>query len=339
MTMHAFGDSITAGAGASSPANSYIGKLNASLGITIDNAAVSTSMVMDQTPSLYARTISPGDKSIVMLGTNDQAKYDSDPSKRGYYIDGLRAFCARLGSVTTPINPSTAQLGGAWSNGYAFGCYATSAPGASAAFTVTGDTIILGMLRQYNNSATFSVMIDGVAKGTFSVGGDVRTILGAAYGAMDLAFPGLGAGSHMVEISVISANAANVVFLQWFSGCVPNGGQVVLGNIPHALAYTYGGSAANVDAYNSSILALSQEMAGYGLNVSLVDVCGALVPLDMHDNVHPADSGHSKIFNLFYTALAGVVAPPTMTPAQVYFGSDGFPYIDVAGVLKKLVTA
>lgn len=339
MAVHGFGDSITEGAGASSPANSYVGKLGAAMGVTIDDAAVSTSMVIDQTPALYARTISHGDKSIVMFGANDQAKYGTDPAKRGYFIDGLRAFCARLGSVTTPINTASATLSGAWSNGYAFGCYGASAPGAKAAFTVTGGTIILGMLRQYNNSAIFSVMIDGLAKGEFSVGGDVRTILGSAYGAMAMAFPCLGSGSHIVEINVLSANSANVVFLHWFSGCEPNSGQVVLGNIPHALAYTYGGSAENVDAYNADLAALALEMSSYGLNVSLVDVCGALVPSDMHDNVHPADSGHAKIFSLFYSALVGVVAPPVMTPSQVYLGIDGSPYINVAGVFKKLVTA
>jgi lysophospholipase L1-like esterase len=337
MKYTALGDSITYGAGASSSANSYIGRLNTDLGVTVDNAAVSTSMVMDQTPALYTRTTSTGDRSIVMLGTNDQAKYNTDPVKRGYFIDGLRAFSTWLSASCALVNPSSATLTGSWNNGYAFSCYGATSPGSKATFTVSGPTVVLGMLRQYNNSATFSVAIDGVNKGTFAVGGDVRTILGAAFGAMGLAFSGLGAGSHTVEVTVLSADSANVVFLHWFSACVPKA-KAVIGNIPHAVAYTYGGSSANVDAYNADIASLASEMSGYGLDVSVVDICSALIAADMYDNVHPNDSGHLKIRGLFYTALTGQAPPVLVTPSTIYIGSDGNFYAGQLGNLKRIST-
>jgi len=48
MTYRAFGDSITAGAGASSATKNYVALLGSDLGVTFDNGAVSTSMAMDQ---------------------------------------------------------------------------------------------------------------------------------------------------------------------------------------------------------------------------------------------------------------------------------------------------
>ena len=96
MKQIAFGDSITAGAGASVQANCYVNLLNNMLGIIIDNTGVSTAMAIDECSVLYARTTIAGDKSTVMFGTNDQAKYDIDVAKKGYFIDCLRAYATWL---------------------------------------------------------------------------------------------------------------------------------------------------------------------------------------------------------------------------------------------------
>jgi len=339
MTYRAFGDSITAGAGASSAAKNYVALLGADLGVTFDNGAVSTSMAMDQADAIYARSpqITAADKCIVALGTNDQAKYDVDPAKRGYFIDAMRAYGVWLGSNVKTANPGNGvTFTGSWTNsGLAWGTYGATAAGAKASFTVTGTSVSLGMIRQYGNPSQFSVRIDGVDRGTFSQDGDVRTILGRSYGPMCLVFAGLAAGAHTVEITAVSASNTYPVYFHWLSDNSLRA-KVFFGNIPHAVAYTYGGSKANVDTYNTAIQALVVELCGYGLSASLVDECSALSAADMFDNVHPNDFGHVKLRNAYYAALTGSTPPLIMTEGKIYVGSDGKIYAGQPGVTVLL---
>lgn len=342
MKLFAFGDSITAYAGASSPQNAYISKLAASLSATLDNSGVSTAMAIDQGTALINKAPAVGDVSTVWFGTNDQAKYDTDPAKRIYFIDCIRAYAVRLATSpvsATPVNGVT--FTGAWGTGYAYGVYGSTAAGSKATFSFSGDSVTLGFLRQYGNSGTFRVSIDGVGKGVFAIGGDVRTLLGSAFGPMALTFSGLGSGSHSVSIEVVTADASNVVFFHWFSAMVPKC-KVAITNIPHAVAYTYGGSDANVDAYNSDLSGLVSALASLGLDVSLVDVASILTDADFADNVHPNDQGHAKIAELIqYSLSGGAEIPPAikLEATQVFKGSDGEFYIGTLVDHRKLITA
>ncbi|NTF35574.1 SGNH/GDSL hydrolase family protein [Agrobacterium rubi] len=306
-TLFTFGDSITAGAQSTSTAKRYTNLLASALGVTLNNSGVSTAMVMDQYSTLFSRLPIAGDLGTVAFGTNDQAKYDVDPVKRGYFIDGLTAYI--LWIACQPRLAKSANgvtFTGTWSNaGLALGCYGSSSPGAKATFTASGSSIALGMYRQFQNGSTFRVRIDGIDKGLFSTGGDVRTILGTAWGPMCLVFDGLGAGSHSIEIEVVNGGSSSkIVYFHWFCPLSTARNKVAVGNIPMALGYAYGGSAANIDAYNADIAMLVQRMAISGVDVRLADVRSALSPSDMQDNVHPNDSGHSKMANVFKAAIS-----------------------------------
>lgn len=288
------GDSIGTGAGATIPANGFIGLLNADLGVTFDNIAVSTAMVMDHYTAVYGKNLPAGSLSILNYGTNDQAKYDVDATKRGYFIDGLRAYAIWLSAETKLVAPANGvTFTGVWENIYAGGVYGSSVVGAKASFVANGDTFSLGLIRQYLNASTFSISIDGVGKGTFNTGGDVRTLLGASFGPRAMTFTDLGPGNHTVEITVISADASNVVYFHWFSVHTPKS-QVVINNIPFAIAYTYGGSSVNVGVYNGDILTMIGELAISGLNVVLANINAIIAAPDMYDNVHPNNAGHAK---------------------------------------------
>lgn len=345
-TLFTFGDSITEGAQSTSTAKRYVNLLSTALGTTLDNSGVSTAMVMDQYSTLFSKLPLSGDIGTVAFGTNDQAKYDLDPTKRGYFIDGLTAYILWVACqprIATSANGVT--FTGAWSNaGLALGCYASSVPGAKATFTASGTSIALGMYRQFGNASTFRVKIDGVSKGVFNTGGDIRTILGGAWGPMCLVFDGLSAGSHSVEIEVVTGgSAANIVYFHWFCSLSTARNKVAVGNIPKSVAYTYGGSAANVDAYNADIAALVARLTAAGADVRLADVCSALSPSDMFDNVHPNDAGHAKMANVFKAVLqqTQTTTPPantmTYTLASIYSGSDGNFYAKAgSGPYKKL---
>lgn len=345
-TLFTFGDSITAGAQATAASTRYANLLSSSLGMVLDNSGVSTAMVMDQYSALCSKAPSAGDSATVMFGTNDQAKYDVSADKRKYFIEGLAAYIVRMACMPkTASAASGVAFTGPWSNsGYALGCYGSNSPGAKASFTAHGDAVALGMFRQYNNSSTFSVKIDGVDKGVFSTNGDIRTILNSAWGPMCLIFSGLGAGSHSVEIEVVAGGgAANVVFFHWFCDLSTARNKVAVGNIPKAINYTYGGSAANVDAYNADISALVRRISAFGIDVRLADVCSVLTPSDMYDNVHPNDGGHGKIATVFQAALDEPDTQPqqpvgvTFSPATIFAGSDGNFYAKSSdGTFKRI---
>ena len=340
-TFFGFGDSIATGAGASGAAAGYLAKVALAFFMSLDNSGVSTAMCIDQGAALIQKAPAAGDMASIAFGTNDQAKYDVDPAKRGYYIDCLRSYAVRLSSGAINATPANnVSFSGPWNNGYAYGTYGATAAGAKASFTVTGTSVALGFLRQYNNGGTFRVKIDGVDKGTFAIGGDVRTLLGAQFGPMALQFSGLPAGVHTVELEVLNATAQNVVFFQWYSAMQPKN-KVAISNIPHALGYTYGGSAANVDNYNADIAALVSSLSAAGLPVYLADVSSVLTTSDFTDNVHPNDSGHNKWYLAIYNKLyAAPTSPPatTYTEAKVYVGSDGYLYVSVNGSFVRLST-
>lgn len=328
MKYFAFGDSITTGAGASPASNGYIGLLNLEVGQAFENTAASTAMAIDSTAALFGKNSATGDSSVIMFGTNDQAKYGLDVQKRGYYIDAIRAQSVWLGATCFLATPSSVTFTGNWSNGYALSTYGSTSAGSKATFTVTGSAICIGMFRQYNNTSTFNVKIDGVDKGNFNTGGDVRTLLGASYGINGIMFTGLSAGSHSVVITVITASASSVVFFKFFSGMTPKA-KVILVNTPYAIAYTYGGSSANVDDYNVALSSLALDLSAQGLDVSLANA-NSLTASDMADNVHPNNSGHLKIKNLVYAELTGGLPSLTYTQTQAYLGSDGNIYADGA---------
>ncbi|VVM37690.1 hypothetical protein PS619_00117 [Pseudomonas fluorescens] len=336
MTYRAFGDSIINGAGASSPAARFISKLNVSLGIEVKNISVPGSMVMDQEAAVYGEEFLPGDITLHCFGANDQAKYLLDSGKRGYFIDGLRAYAILSSAKTYAARPENGvTFTGAWSSSYSYGTYGSVTPGAKATFVADGDAICLGMMRQTGNTSTFRVIVDGQSKGVFASGGDVTTVKGKPYGPMGLCFKNLGEGQHTVEIQVVSTDGFYPVYFRFFSACEPQATAVIL-SVPRAVAYIGGGSDANVSAYNSAISALVKELQTIGLKVLFVDVTSLLKTDDMHDDVHPSDSGHMK----YYAAISAQLLDPSVVLklASVFTDYLGNMYIATAEGVRKLST-
>lgn len=342
-----FGDSIPTAAGASSPSKGLMQLFASRHGLTLINKAVSTAMALDETTQLMNTVMQPADKAAVMFGTNDEAKYDLDLVKRGYFINTLTSYVARLACGSkdaTDANGVTFE--GPWQN-YEYGLPAGKAPGAKATFSFTGKALAIGTLRQYGNTGTFRVIIDGIDQTVngqaLTVGGDVRTLLGTPHGTSCFVFDNLGEGQHTVMFEVLTADPSNVVYFHWFSDLIPRN-QVAVVNIPHAVNYTYGGSDANVDAYNADIAAMVAKMANIGLSVKVADISSKLVKSDMSDNVHPGDTGHAKGADSLDEAFDLVPTSPTQpgvtyAETKIYAGSDGNCYALLNGLMKKISTS
>lgn len=329
MKLHMFGDSIPTGAGAGAAHLGFASKLAVAIGATLVNNAKSGGMAIDNTLALLNTVMSPGDIGGVMSGTNDNAIYDLDVAKRGFYISSLLAHAVILACGYVKVNPSNVTLSGVWGSAGYDNSFATAVPGAKASFLHTGNTVAIGYIRQFNNGAKFKVTIDGVEKGIFDVGGDVRSYLKTPHGCACEVFQDLGTGQHFVEVEAVSANDQNVVYFQWFSAMQPKN-KVLFINTPHAVNYTYGGSDANVDVYNADELAMVNRLRNIGLDIRYADVCSELTALDMVDDVHPNASGHQKIFSKCNASInAGDENETTFSEAKLYLGSDGLFYAKV----------
>lgn len=318
MILHTFGDSISLGYGVYGA--SFPSLLADGLGASLLNRAVSGAMVPDQAAYVYGSNLAPTDVATLMLGTNDERIYGESELKCGLFQSGLAALAAFIAaSPIKAINAGT--YAGAWGDTYAYGVGKNSyVQGSRCTFSVSGTTVLIGYIRQASNHGQFSVKIDGVLVGVYSNNGDgITSAAGVSYGPALLRFPGLADGVHTVEIEVVSAtSASNRVYVDWWAGNKV-GTPVKIANTPYALAYSSGGTRANVDAYNEAIAQVVSDLASDGLSVELIDVNSALGSADMSDDYHPNAEGHKKMFRLF----KGGPAETTFTAVSLLLGSDG----------------
>jgi hypothetical protein len=327
MTFRLFADSFGDGSGASTPANAYASLIANDLAVTIVNASHGGDMWADQAEEVYAAVVVDGDTSLIELGCNDQRIYGTDLTKRGYYLKGIAAHIGWLGCSNKIRARDTAAIEtGSWEDtGAYFGVQAHGrcglAVGATKTFTVNGYVAYLCHLAQDGQGGAFEVKIDGVSKGTFQTNAPgMTTYNGRGYGPQLLRFGSLGPGQHTVQVTQTQAGRA---YIEWATGSSDQTfrPKVFVANITRSGTYQWGGSEANVTAYNADLQVLVNEFIQQGFAVTLVDINSAVDPLlDLAgDSLHPDDSGHRKIADAFVNAIG----PLTYTTATVQVRSDG----------------
>lgn len=311
-TFRAFGDSITLGDFATTPATQgYVGLLSTALCRPITNFGTSGDMAPDQTGKVYSVKPAYGDISTIMLGVNDQRTYGVNATTLAYFRRGLQNHVAYLGLGNKQFAISSGVYTGTWVNTTPYGIGKNSSTnGSTATFQVYGSVVYIGMIQQDAAPGVFNVIIDGVTVltgGTTQTTGLGPTVNGVAFGGMLLRFPGLSYVNHNVQIVLTSATAGgNAVYIDWVAGNAQTvKPQVYVGNVMYAQSYSAGGSSANVDSYNTVIASLIAELAADGLNVTLVDVHN-VVPLNstyMDGGVHPITPGHALLATAFRSAF------------------------------------
>lgn len=335
MTFRAFGDSIMSGAVASIPANGYVSRVSAALGVLINNLSVPGHMAMDMEASFYAQSFECGDTTLIGFGANDQAMYLLDANKRNCYVDAMRAYAVLASAETKLATPANAvAFSGTWSNSYSYGTYASATAGSKAVFGSQGPNLAVGFIRQTGNTSTFRVKVDGASNGVYSSGGDVTTRKGKSYGPMCLLFRGLGEGLHVVEIEIVNGDGYWPTYFRFFSSCEQKATACVM-SVSRAIAYTGGGSDSNVAQYNAGLSAMVADLQATGLKVLMADVTSLLkLPDDMYDDVHWNDWGHLKAA----AAVLGQLQDPQLSfrLASVFADAFGGFYTMAPSGLKKI---
>lgn len=326
-----FGDSITAGVGASNPSLCYRSLVSAAFASGGTNNAISGGSIMDWADTAMAQSVESDRLSVILPGYNDQRFIgDAAPSQQAYRL-GLYALAAHLAipaARKTLGNSASITKTGTWSATpvYSDGIFSTQI-GATATVKAVGSAVYICTIQQLLEGGRFSVTVDGESYGSFTCnqavanGGAVSSI---NYLPMLVRIGGLPDGEHVVTITVETkdaASASNSVYVQWVAGSsagAGHGGRVYLGNTLRMTAVGATKDGPNYDNYtaagNAALSDAAAEVAGVlrsdGLPVFGVPVSGAFDPAaDMGpDNVHPDDAGHAKLAALFLSGMNAVNA-------------------------------
>lgn len=326
----AYGDSIMNGTGASSAPNQFRNLIATGRSWTITNHSASGDMVADQADEVFALSVGDAQQSLLMLGTNDQRTYTTNTYKQGAFKVGHMALAAWLAIPNARKQKGQAKDSetGTWTNVSVYGGTLgrqSIVNGSTITFTAYGTVVYVATILQNSITATFTVSVDGVVKGTYQcMPGNSTTITsvnGLTYMPALVRIPGLSEGSHSVVITVVSSAASNPVYVLWVAGNQGHrtkaGPNVWVGNVPRFTSAGYtasGGSDAVVAVFNDMIRQNVETLAADGLNVALVDSAARLNPaVDLDtDGVHPDDSGHAIIAEAFLEAINQIQKPRTM---------------------------
>lgn len=347
-----FGDSLTVGYGVSPPSAVWGAKLAAARGLTWINKALNGAMASDEGAISYGFVPVVGDIHIIDIGVNSQRVFSTDVTKRGYEAAmdrELMLTCAAPSRATLRPSGAVSFPAGTWTDIplNPVGKYTTN-NGAKAVATVSGTTVFVTVLftDAPGNSESFTVKIDGTTYGPFTsaTSGVNTSALGPVAPPAAFRFPSLAAGSHTVEVTNTGTSGKSFYLNSITGNTQASHPKVLVGNIARwtaagyaSFAPAFGGSDANIAAYNTMISGVVAEMVADGFDVTLIDLCSVINPAtDLQgDGAHWTVATNDKVFNTFNAVL-----PPAHTymPTTVSVREDGLPFVDIGGVLKQIVT-
>jgi lysophospholipase L1-like esterase len=355
--LQTYGDSITAGVGATSTTTlGYSYLMNTDFAVNafspFTQMAVSGYYASDTNSAIFTN-LNPAESGnpivTLMVGTNDVLTGFS----AGYkvtYTQLLLAQAARASiSNTNTVAGSNAIFtqAGSWANDTTF-ANLTGIKSSTNASTASGSIIALkGVLYVYyglfaTSGGTFTVSIDGVVATDTVTGNTTLTSQpGTAYSttagiteAVGLARYVVTPGTHTVLVTVTSAtNAANPV--TFFGAGIPpltksrgtTAAKIFLAGIPYQ---NNDASSATTAAVNATNLSVATTLSGDGLNVvwvdvrkyinSTLDMTGTITqncPASTSVGLHPNNCGHSHLRDAFEDSIN----PTTATAAPFVVGA------------------
>jgi lysophospholipase L1-like esterase len=316
-SLYFFGDSITAGTGASSAATRWTKLVCNALGATELNFGVGGDQWIDAAVNVYntGHLLFAGVPSWLAYGTNDlflQTCYQ-DISRT---VECLSVYMALL-ATTHLKNSRTMTTTGTWVNNTLYAGsgavgIVTLASTGTVSTTVTGRYIFAGF--SILNDATptscygITVTIDGVTVNTalpltnnlFDSTNNISTGLGVALYFYDLGTPGIGI-SHTVVFSFATIGGyTSKIGIDWVAGFdtgLAGTSPVFINAVPEATFPTNTNNTYLVDGLNNVYRDVSRKFQSIGIPIYFCFNEGKYGALGMTtaDLVHPNDGGHAWI--------------------------------------------
>ena len=314
LPIYAYGDSYTAGWGASSPTAAWPNRLAVRLGRPVIAVAAPNVQLESWAGHLYQRRRTPADTTLILLGLNDERYFGTSAAGLSVVRASLTAtvaWSALTGSAI--LDARAAPSTGPWTPYPRHGAMLATQAGATLRGIAKGDAVYVGYEQLAAPAGGFEVSIDGHPAGTYSCHAPAApspsTAAASAVWPAALRIAGLGHGAHTVAIS---ARGDGPVILDWIAGSAGSGPRVVVGTLPDLPARSYRrfapldhGSDAATALYNATFTELISTLASGGLDVRMAPTGTALRrPADFApDGIHPNDSGHLRIASAFQQAL------------------------------------
>lgn len=340
---YAFGDSFTAGTGASATAHNYVQILGQAIESTITNRGIGARGVYRAWRELCVYLpIDLRQASLVtlMAGLNDIRQGGTDVKTMLKISHVHRAFIAlSLAELVYAANDALVTAAGTWTlptlvaDGLVTkagtvdvaGTALQAVSGSTLSYTFTADNLVIwpwlsdGVTYEYGPA---TITIDGTLVETFDPNGltdglsDNDNDNGRVPGA--LVYTGLGSGSHTVVIAPTSATLPFVVDCVGHLAKPQNAQPVIVAGPPYMLAATYGSSApydqatpALITDVNDAIRGVCEEFTPWP--VKFFRVSDYFDKQNDSDGLHPNDVGYQQI-------AAGFLAQIRPTLKSAYRG-------------------
>lgn len=277
------------------------------------------------TPGIYQQVVLPGDTNVLTIGTNEMRSHGG--STAAALEEYQTAHLADAAFLAIPdamkINPRAnkgVKFTGTWavdSAVYARYGSATNTPGATAAFTGSGDTLVLGFTRFAVSQCSWTVIIDGRVSRTISCQSVQTPVFQDTFEANGFLFSGLGPGAHTVILTL--ATSGDTGFWDWaaFISQPVVAPHLYVGAVQRQRTDAYascagGGTAVCSDvgtqAFNSVAKYNVAQLAAAGLNVTFVDTFNFVDPLvDLGaDGEHQNQAGYVRLAAVWTACLLNV---------------------------------
>jgi lysophospholipase L1-like esterase len=328
MKYRSFGDSITAGVGASVYANAYAPLTAAALGITTNytNRGVGNDQAADCVNHVFNYENSSSTSAALyslMIGTNDWHMFGIGAHEATFNLEH-RAILSWLATRSEDRVDAGTVLGTNWASDTTFAAVTgakSTTNGAVNTYSVTtyGKPLYIWSRMIDGNGGTFSISVDGGA--AVNVNCFAPTTISTVNGAtssVQLTRIVVPAGVHSVVITVTSATAAgNIVGVVSMgtpsahtyytsprvacSGINPSGGD-------NSQAATPALAQAATAQYTMDVLDNVELLQSDGLDIVYVDnraamQDGAVALMISATDLHPNDAGHAALSKKFVFAL------------------------------------
>ena len=314
-----FGDSITQHYYATDPGvNDYVSLLGTDLHLTVKNHALSGDQAADMSLKVHinAAPVDSGNPLFTtMIGIGDSVHYLADPDKQQTFQNTLAASLAWLAiprSQKIFAQDPQVYYSGSWIpdntvvSGLGLASY-TYGDVARLSLTTTGAPIYIAYKILDGNAGTVSVNIDGVDTGTLcscgANGSSISTINASLGAGIALARYPVAPGSHNIKFTVTSVTSAqNTFFLEWMATPSQSTAcRVYAGEITRQQNDAHEPLNEQYNAMAQSVIA---TLKNDGLGLCAVPTRTFLnTTTDMHDTLHPNNSGHSQLRDAFESVI------------------------------------
>jgi hypothetical protein len=356
-----YGDSITYGYYASPNTLGYAYLLCTAKGWTCTNTGVSGSQMTDANmdQAIFTGAVAQNSISTIAIGTNDYRNPYCTGCSGGMSTaimqeqwgqalasivswraipDGLTKFTAQgIPSSGGPLN--AVYSGSGWGNtsGLWGGGVVKNSTQINDSVTINffGTTGYLYMVVQAQNTSTFTLTLDTVSLGSFSLVGQLG-VGGLVQASVQMPWlirlPNLATGPHQLVLTTTSVYSGTGVTGNYFLGFAAPDGQVqrvgpyvYTSNLLNCLPSACGASQVIISQFNTKIRDVINQLASDGLHVGLVDGAGgmdvtnsSLWNNDSPYPIHPSTAGHAVLARVWEDALTSTELPNDRASSSVW---------------------